>query len=72
MDYVDNPRNPDVRAVSATEVTRLFPQCRVRLRRVTLAPPLARLLAPRAPTLCALLNLVPPLRTHYLGVIRRR
>jgi len=31
-----------------------------------------RLVAPRSWTLCALLNLVRPLRTHYLGVIRRQ
>ncbi len=69
---VESPRNPDVRAVKAGEIRRLFPGCSVELARVTLAPPLTRLVAPLSWTLCALLNLVPPLRTHYLGVIRRR
>jgi len=69
---VDNPHNPDVRAVKAAEIARLFPACAVHLRRVTLAPPLTRWLAPRSWTLCALLNAVHPLRTHDLGVIKRR
>ncbi|HEU4628907.1 MAG TPA: class I SAM-dependent methyltransferase [Gemmatimonadaceae bacterium] len=67
---VDNPRNPDVRGVGRGEVHRLFPGCRVALRRVTLAPPLARRLAPRALWLCRLLTVLPPLRTHLLGTIR--
>jgi ubiquinone/menaquinone biosynthesis C-methylase UbiE len=69
---VPNPRNPDVRPVNAAEIRRLFPGCSVELNRVTLAPPVTRLVAPLSWTLCALLNLVPPLRTHYLGVIRRQ
>src|SRR5881296_542069 len=69
---IDNPRNPDVRAVRAAEIRRRFPQCTVTLQRVTLAPPLTRLLAPRSRALCSLLNLLTPLRTHYLGVLRPR
>lgn len=69
---VDNPRNPDVRGVGRAEVRRLFSGCRVTLRRTTLAPPLARLLAPRARWLCRLLAGVPLLRTHLLGTIRPR
>jgi SAM-dependent methyltransferase len=68
---VPNPRNPDLRPVSAPELKHLFPGCAVELDRVTLATPVTRLVAPRSWTLCALLNLVPPLRTHYLGVIRK-
>jgi ubiquinone/menaquinone biosynthesis C-methylase UbiE len=69
---VPNPRNPDIRPIGSAEVRRLFPGCSVELDRVTLALPLTRLVAPLSWTLCALLNLVPPLRTHYLGVIRKR
>jgi SAM-dependent methyltransferase len=67
---VDNPRNPDVRGVPRGEVRRLFAGCRVKLRRTTLAPPLTRVLAPRALWLCRLLATLPPLRTHLLGTIR--
>jgi ubiquinone/menaquinone biosynthesis C-methylase UbiE len=69
--HVDNPRNPDVKRVSASELRRLFRGCTVDLRRVTLAPPLARLVAPRSRGLYRLLAAVPLLRTHYFAAIRR-
>lgn len=69
---VANPRNPDVRAVDRREIARLFPDCRVELRRVTLAPPIARWLAPKTWWLTSLLESVPPLCTHYVGLIRKR
>jgi SAM-dependent methyltransferase len=67
----DNPRNPDVRGVKKEEIRRLFPGCQVTLHRITLAPPLARLLAPVSWTGCQVLEKIPWLCTHYLGAIRR-
>ncbi len=67
---VNNPRNPDVRRVDRTELAMLFPGCRLTIRRVTLAPPATRLLAPRAPGLARVLASVPWLRTHHLAVLR--
>jgi ubiquinone/menaquinone biosynthesis C-methylase UbiE len=67
--YFDNPRNPDVRRVGRRELEALFPGCRMVIERVTLAPPLARLLARHARPLCEMLAHVPWLRTHYLGLI---
>jgi SAM-dependent methyltransferase len=69
---VDNPRNADVRAVNGREIARLFPECRVDLRRVTLAPPIARWLAPKTWWLTSLLESVPPLCTHHVGLIQKR
>lgn len=69
---IDNPRNPDVRGVGRREIRRLFPGCTIDVRPVTLAPPLARTLARRSRTLCAVLSTVPLLRTHYLAMIGRR
>lgn len=63
---VDNPRNADVRGVPPTRVRALFPQARCEARRVTLAPPLARLAARLHPGLPALANALPLLRTHRL------
>jgi SAM-dependent methyltransferase len=68
---VDNPWNPDVRGVNRHEIQRLFPACRVTLRRVTLAPPLVRRLAPYSWMGCYLLEKIPWLCTHYLGAIRK-
>lgn len=68
--HMNNPRNPDVRGISRREIRALFPDCRLSLCRVTLAPPLARWLAPRARLLASFFGAVPLLRTHYLGVFR--
>lgn len=66
----DNPRNADVRKVSIHELKRLFDGCRIRTERLTLAPPIARAVAPRSERLCALLAQISWLRTHCLAFIR--
>ena len=63
---VDNPRNRDVRGVPLRRVQALFPQARVRARRVTLAPPIARAVSRLHPSLYTVFNALPPLRTHLL------
>jgi SAM-dependent methyltransferase len=63
----DNPRNPDVRGVPINKLRDLFPATRPTLRRVTLAPPLARLVTRLHPAMYSLLGCVPLLRTHVLG-----
>lgn len=69
--HVDNPRNPDVRGVKRAEIGELFPGCMLDLRKVTLAPPLARAVAPFSLIACDILEKVYYLRTHYLGIIRK-
>jgi hypothetical protein len=66
-----NPANPYVRPVGKEELRQLFPGCAFDLRRVSLAPPLARLVAPRSWAASAVLSRVPALCTHYLGAIYR-
>lgn len=68
--FRNNPRNPNVRAVTARELGALFPGALVKRRRATLAPPIARLLAGRSQLACSLLERLPLLRTHYVAVIR--
>jgi SAM-dependent methyltransferase len=66
-DFVyDNPRNPDVKGVTLNRVRKLFPHGRMKYWRVTLAPPLGRLVARVHPLLYTLLNRIPALRTHLL------
>ena len=67
----NNPWNPDVCGVKRPEIVQLFPACTVSLRRLTLAPPIARLVAPYSWITCELLEALPWLRTHYLGAIRK-
>lgn len=70
--HMDNPQNPDVRGVRKKEIVQLFPSCDYDFRRVTLAPPLARRIAPYSWLACYLLSKIPFLRTHYLAVIKRK
>jgi ubiquinone/menaquinone biosynthesis C-methylase UbiE len=70
--FLNNPRNPDVRGVGRKEICRLFPNCEVVLRRVTLAPPLVRRLAPRSWLLCYLLTGIRIFNTHYLGLVHKK
>jgi SAM-dependent methyltransferase len=69
---VNNPWNPDVRGVTKREIAGLFPGCRLDLRRITLAAPLSRWLAPRSWLASYVLAHLPPLCTHLLGTIRKR
>lgn len=67
----DNPRNPDVRGMPRGEIRRLFPGWTMDLRRVTLAPPIARRIPGFLyPVAYPLLSTLWFLRTHYLGILR--
>lgn len=69
--FVSNPSNRDVRGISKKEIRRLFPGCRVRLDRVTLVPPLGRMLGRISPWAYRAMSAVKILCTHYLGVIEK-
>ena len=69
--HVNNPSNPDVRAVKKREIHELFPRCYIELHRTTLAPPLGRWIAPRSWLLACFLENIPFLCTHYIGIIRK-
>jgi SAM-dependent methyltransferase len=65
----NNPRNTNVRKMSKRELVSLFPSFKGSIKSVELAPPLARLVAPRSMTLAFLLERIPLLRTHYMAVL---
>jgi ubiquinone/menaquinone biosynthesis C-methylase UbiE len=69
--YMNNPHNADVRGVKLHEIRELFPECKMLLTRITLAPPLARWLARYSWLLCDVLEKIPWLCTHYVGIIRK-
>jgi ubiquinone/menaquinone biosynthesis C-methylase UbiE len=68
---VDNPKNKNVKGVNAREIRRLFEECDIYLKRITLAPPIVRRLAAHSWFLCYLLSQFPFLCTHYIGVIKK-
>ena len=60
-----------MRGIGAADLRRLFPGFGVDARRVTLVPPLARMLARWSWLACELLEEIPLLRTHELVVLRK-
>ena len=68
-DFWTNPSNKAVRGVRMREIRSLFPGARFDARRVTLAPPFARFLAPLSWRLASVLDALRLLNTHYLVLI---
>jgi SAM-dependent methyltransferase len=67
----NNPRNPDVRGVTTNRIRELFPEGRLRTRRLTLAPPVARAVTRVHPALYTILNRCVWLRTHVLAWVEK-
>jgi ubiquinone/menaquinone biosynthesis C-methylase UbiE len=66
-----NPRNPAVQGITCRQIRQLFgrPGDRIVCRRMTLAPPIARLIAPRARWLADTLEQIRIVNTHTLCAI---
>ncbi len=69
---VNNPKNPHVKGITAAEIRSLFEGCNTEIGSVLLAPPIARHVAAWSKPLAELLKAVPLLRTHYVGLIRKK
>lgn len=70
--FLDNPWNPDVRGVGKREIRRLFPAFEIRLERVTVAPPLGRMLGRVSPLAYQVAGSLKVFCTHYLGILRKK
>jgi ubiquinone/menaquinone biosynthesis C-methylase UbiE len=71
-DFWFNAVNSQVRGIRPAEVQRLFADCRCEFHRVTLAPPITRLLAKSSWLLCCALERLRVFNSHYLVAIRAR
>ena len=69
---VNNPGNPNVKKVARKELETLFPKLKGKIRAATLAPPIAKFIAPRSWMLATILQSVPFLRTHLIAVLVKR
>ena len=69
--WISKPTNPDVKGVGKREIKKLFPNCKFEFHRITLAPPIARLLVPISWILCELLEKLKIFNTHYLAIIKK-
>jgi ubiquinone/menaquinone biosynthesis C-methylase UbiE len=69
--FVNNPRNPDVRGVGKNELRQLFAGCRIHCSRVTLAPPIGRVLGRFSESAYRFASSLRFASTHYLAVIEK-
>lgn len=70
--HINNPKNPNVRGIKKREIYRLFSNCNIYLKRITLVPPLVYRLAPKSLLLCYFLERLKVFNTHYLGIIKKK
>ena len=68
---IPNPANPSVSPPRRREVQAVFPGYRLRVRGVTVLPPLARRLGRFTPMLYPVLAAIPVTRTHLVGVLTK-
>jgi ubiquinone/menaquinone biosynthesis C-methylase UbiE len=68
-DFWLNPKNPDTHGIRPQEIKSLFPDCQYDFRKITLAPPLARRIAPISWMLAVFLENLTIFNSHYLAVI---
>jgi ubiquinone/menaquinone biosynthesis C-methylase UbiE len=68
---INNPFNPDVRAVSLKELKRYYSGCRYITKTLTLLPMLGRAVGKCSPALCGLLSLCPFLRMHRMTMFQK-
>jgi len=66
-----SPGNRSVHPISAEDIRRWFPRCPLRVKTLTLAPPVARRIGGPLPLLYGPLAAIPLARTHAMYVLRR-
>jgi ubiquinone/menaquinone biosynthesis C-methylase UbiE len=69
--FVDNPRNQDVRGVTKKEIRELFGGCELKVRRITLAPPIGRIVTRFSPLWYLVLSNLKLFCTHYLVLMKK-
>jgi len=67
----DNPQNPDVKAVQLNEIKKLFKDVKIVKKKITLAPPISRIVTRIHPNLYYIFNSLYFLRTHLLVWIKK-
>lgn len=68
---VNNPYNKEIRKINQKELRSLFPKCEIQILRLTLAPPLARIIAKKYQSLYTIFNRLSFLRSHILCLIKK-
>lgn len=70
-DFWWNPLNNQTRGIGPTEIRGLFPGCHIKLERVTLAPPVTKIILPLSHWATAQLESLKVFNSHFIGIIRK-
>jgi len=70
-DFWWNPTNIQTKGIRFKEIRTLFPGCSLIIRRITLAPPIARKVVPISLSFAQALESFRILNSHYLVLIRK-
>jgi SAM-dependent methyltransferase len=70
-DFWWNPTNPHTAGIKPKEIKAFFPGCNITLRKITLAPPIARRVVPLSWPLALVLESLKIFNSHYLAVIKK-
>lgn len=71
-DFWVNPSNPNTRGMKISEIRKLFPKARINFRKITLAPPITKVLIPISWIAALLVEKIRMFNSHYLAIIRPR
>ena len=70
-DFWLNPTNTQTQGIRPKEIKSLFAGCQIKLYKITLAPPIARLIVPLSSRCAKFLESLQILNSHYLAIINR-
>jgi SAM-dependent methyltransferase len=70
-DFWLNPTNPQTRGIRPREIRVLFPNCHMKFQKITLAPPVARLIVPFSWNFALFLERLKIFNTRYMVIIRK-
>jgi ubiquinone/menaquinone biosynthesis C-methylase UbiE len=71
-DFWLNPTNKQTRGIRPAEIRSLFPNCQFEFHKITLAPPIARLIVPKSWGMALFLESLQLFNSHYLVYIHRQ
>ncbi|MHB8132781.1 MAG: class I SAM-dependent methyltransferase [Anaerolineaceae bacterium] len=69
-DFWVNPINKRTKGIKPKEIFELFPNCQISMKKITLAPPIARIIVPISWAFALFLESIKIFNSHYLAVIK--
>jgi len=68
---INNPFNKNIIGINKKEIDNLFPNMEKQLKKITLLPPLTRILGVTLPYSYPFFSMIPLLKSHYIGLFKK-